>query len=161
MTNDHTFQWVDSLAWSHGKHSFKFGAEIRRDQYNEAGNPDLRGQFTVNGQATGYEFADYMLGYIGQLQDAATLGVAQFRATSQAYYVDDSWKVRPNLTLNLGIRYEYDQPWYEVNNKTANVLLDSGVVEYAGSVPAGAPVGSITCPTRSTAISISGSSPAR
>ena len=53
VTNDHTFQWVDSLAWSKGKHSFKFGAEIRRDQFNEAGNQDLRGQFTVNGNATG------------------------------------------------------------------------------------------------------------
>ena len=51
------------------------------------------------------------------------------------------------LTLNLGLRYEYDQPWYEQNNKTANVL-PGGIVEYAGHVPAGAVAGSIVCPTR-------------
>ncbi|HTA68204.1 MAG TPA: carboxypeptidase regulatory-like domain-containing protein [Bryobacteraceae bacterium] len=123
VTNDHTFQWVDSLAWSKGKHSFKFGAEIRRDQFNEAGNQDLRGQFTVNGQATGYEFADYMLGYVGQLQDAATLGISQFRATSQAYYADDSWKVRPNLTLSLGLRYEYVPPWTDKGGSEVNVWI--------------------------------------
>jgi hypothetical protein len=123
VTNDHTFQWVDSLAWNHGKHSFKFGAEIRRDRYNEAGNQDLRGQFTVNGQVTGYEFADYMLGYIGQLQDAATLGIAQFRATSQAYYVDDSWKLRPNLTVSLGLRYEYVPPWTDKGGSEVNVSI--------------------------------------
>src|SRR5580704_13334260 len=123
VTNDHTFQWVDDLAWSKGKHSFKFGAEIRRDQFNEAGNQDLRGQFTVNGNATGYEFADYMLGYVGQLQDAATLGISQFRATSQGYYVDDSWKVRPNLTLSLGLRYEYVPPWSDKGGSEVNVWI--------------------------------------
>jgi hypothetical protein len=121
VTNDHTFQWVDNLAWNRGKHSIKFGGEIRRDRFNEAGNQDLRGQFTVNGQATGYEFADYMLGYVGQLQDAATLGISQFRATSQAYYVDDSWKVCSNLTVSMGLRYEYVPPWSDKGGTETNV----------------------------------------
>ncbi len=55
----------------------------------------------------------------------------------------------PSLTLNLGLRYEYDQPWYEVNNKTANVDLSTGTVIYAGSVPAGAVAGATTCGNRS------------
>ena len=57
------------------------------------------------------------------------------------------FKLSSRLTLNLGIRYEYDQPWYEQNNKTANVL-PSGVVEYAGQVPAGAIRGAVVCPNR-------------
>ncbi len=56
----------------------------------------------------------------------------------------------PTLTLNLGVRYEVDQPWYEQNDKTANVVFANGVptVEYAGRVPALAAPGSIVCPTR-------------
>ncbi len=65
------------------------------------------------------------------------------RGTSQ-----DDFKASPKLTLNFGLRYEFDQPWYEAHNKTANVLLNSGTVEYAGSVPDGAIAGAVVCPTR-------------
>ena len=54
----------------------------------------------------------------------------------------------PKLTLTFGLRYEYDQRWNETHNRTANVLLtgpQAGTVEYAGSVPSGAPTGSIVC----------------
>jgi hypothetical protein len=123
VANDHTFQWIDNVSWNRGKHSIKFGAEIRRDRYNEAGNQDLRGQLTVTKQATNYEFSDYMLGYVTQNQDAASLGIAQFRATSQSYYVDDSWKVRPNLTVSLGLRYEYVPPWRDKGGSEVNVWI--------------------------------------
>ncbi len=123
VANDHIFQWVDNVSWNHGRHSIKFGAEIRRDRYNEAGNQDLRGQLTVTKQATNYEFSDYMLGYVTQNQDAATMGIGQFRATSQAYYIDDSWKVRPNLTVSLGLRYEFVPPWSDKGGSSTNVWI--------------------------------------
>jgi hypothetical protein len=47
----------------------------------------------------------------------------QFRATSQAYYIDDSWKVRPNLTITLGLRYEFTPPYYDKSQNFANVLI--------------------------------------
>jgi len=123
VTNDYTFQWIDNVSWVRGKHSIKLGAEIRRDRYNEAGNQDLRGQLTVTKQATNYEFSDYMLGYVTQNQDAASLGIAQFRATSQSYYVDDTWKVRPNLTVSAGVRYEFVPPWRDKGGSEVNVFI--------------------------------------
>ena len=62
--------------------------------------------------------------------------------------MSDDFKALPNLTLNFGIRYEYDQPWLESNNKTGNIDIATGQVQYAGSVPVGAPAGSGICPTR-------------
>jgi outer membrane receptor protein involved in Fe transport len=123
VTNNHSFQWVDNLSWNHGNHLLKFGLEIRRDRYNEYGNQQSRGQITVQNQATGYGFGDYMLGYINTMQDAVNLGVAQFRATSQSYYVDDTWRLRPNLTIEAGLRYEFVPPWSSRNDTEVNLWI--------------------------------------
>ena len=62
--------------------------------------------------------------------------------------MQDDYKILPDLTLNIGLRFEYDQPWIEANNKTGNIDLSTGQVIYAGSVPVGAPVGSGVCNNR-------------
>ena len=135
VTNDHTFQWIDGVSWTRGAHSIKLGGEIRRDRFNQAGNQFVRGSFILQGQATGYAFADYMLGYTQRDENSAGLAVTQFRATSQAYYANDSWKVRPNLTVEMGLRYEFTPSWADRGDSlinahvpyidtTANVPLD-------------------------------------
>jgi hypothetical protein len=120
VTNDHTFQWIDSVSWTHGTHSIKFGGEVRRDRFNQAGNQFVRGSFILQGQSTGYAFADFMLGYSHQDENSAGLAVTQFRATSQAYFIDDSWKVRPNLTIDVGLRYELTPPWADRGDSLIN-----------------------------------------
>ncbi len=120
--NDETFQGIDTLSWTHGSHSLKFGAEIRRDRFNQTGNTYIRGATTTQNQATGYGPADFDLGYINALSLApGGAAVAQLRSTSQAYFVDDSWKIRPNLTVDVGLRYEYFEPWQSKNNGLMNV----------------------------------------
>jgi hypothetical protein len=128
LTHDHTFQWVNNIAWTRGTHALKLGADIRRDRYNVEGNQGMRGNLQFQNQATGYGFSDFMLGYIATSSQAAQIAVAQLRATSQAYYVNDTWKVRPNLTVDFGMRYEFTPPWNSKGDSMINVVIPDNVI---------------------------------
>ena len=109
------------------------------------------GAFTSNpsvSNAVGYGGADFVLDRVasaGATLSSINVGQRQWRA---AGFISDDWKAMPNLTVNIGIRYEYDQPWYEQNDKTGNINLATGQLIYADHVPTGAPIGSGVCPTR-------------
>ncbi len=134
VDHDHVFQWINNLSIVRGTHSIRLGAEIRRDRFNQAGNQFSRGSFTFTGVATadpsiasspGIGLADYLLGYVDVSQAALGLANAQLRSTSQAWYFDDSWKVRPNLTLSLGLRYELTPPFYHKHDNMISADLPS------------------------------------
>lgn len=159
---DNTFNYQDTVTWQRGRHLLTIGGQATRYQQNftNASNVGFLGQFqytgtyTSNGNvsnAPGYAPADFVLGRIFNSQLANPLGNVGQRQWRIAGYFQDDYKVLPKLTLNLGLRYEFDQPWYEQNNRTANVVFVNGVatVEYAGQVPAGAAAGSIVCPQHS------------
>jgi len=93
---------------------------VRYDMYNQVGNQFARGNFAFQPIATGYAFADYLLGYTQQDEVAVALAVTKFRALSHAYYFTDTWKMRSNMTLDLGIRYEYTPPWLDKNGTLMN-----------------------------------------
>ena len=130
LTYDHIFQWIDNVSIVRGRHSLRFGAEVRRDRYNQEGNQFPAGSFGFSGQATqnpqsisnsGNAMADFMLGLVRTSAGAVLpLAVAQLRATAQYYYIDDSWKVRSNLTVTLGLRYELAPPYTAKHNELIN-----------------------------------------
>lgn len=127
--NDRLFQWGDSLTWTRGAHTIKFGGDVRRDRYNALGGQVIRGNYVVQNQATGYGFSDYMLGYLQQSSAGATLGIAQLRSTSQDYYATDNWKILSNLSLEAGLRWEYKSPWSSRGDSFANIIVPfSGTV---------------------------------
>ncbi|HZY09363.1 MAG TPA: hypothetical protein VFE69_16510, partial [Ilumatobacteraceae bacterium] len=128
-----TFEFTDNLSWFRGTHSFKLGGSLRFDQYNQVGNQFSRGAFTFDGRATGSAtgaatsgapaFADFLLGTMRTAESAVALATTNFRATSQAYYFTDTWRVRDDMTLDFGIRYEYVPPWLDKGGTLINAYL--------------------------------------
>jgi carboxypeptidase family protein len=113
-------EFNDNVSWIRGRHSFKAGGTIRYDMYNQVGNQFARGNFQFQPIATGYAFADFLLGYTQQDESAVALAVTKFRALSHAYYFTDTWKIRSNMTFDLGLRYEYIPPWLDKNGTLMN-----------------------------------------
>ena len=130
---DNIFDYGDTVTWLHGKHIIKGGAQILRYQENfyYGGNAGTMGEFVYNGIftkdttlstiGTGYGFADFVLDQSENQQVNGTAGRVGQRQYRMAFFGEDEWKLTPKLTLNLGLRYGYDQPLYEVNNKEVNV----------------------------------------
>jgi hypothetical protein len=127
-----TFQWTDNISWVRGKHTWRFGAEVRRDRWNASGYTFPRGEFTFEGIATenpaarpgtGFGFADMLLGFCRLCRAGVAQTFAKFRSTSQAYYTDDSWKLRSDLTITVGLRYEITPPWADASYRYVNVFI--------------------------------------
>jgi Carboxypeptidase regulatory-like domain len=117
---DNTTQAVDNISWIHGKHTFKFGGEYERDNFDALGNQFLRGQFTFQPNATenpahpagtGDAFAEFLLGDIYQSTVAFQDAVAQYQRNDFALYADDTWKITPKITVTLGVRWEVTPPF--------------------------------------------------
>ena len=129
INRNENWQVIDNVSWTRGSHFAKFGAELRFDHYDQDGNQFARGAAGFNNNiATGYGFADFMLGYLGTWSDASGLAVARLRAFSQAYYISDTWKVLPKMTITAGLRYEFTPPWTDVAGRqiVAYIPLNTG-----------------------------------
>ena len=149
---DNNFDYNDSLTWERGKQIFKFGADLLRYQQDYFSTSDLGGvlgQFMYSGaftadtnpnviDANGYPYADFLLDQANTAQIAGIRGYFGQRQWRDAVFAQDDWKIRPNLTLNLGLRYSYEQPNYEVNNKMVNVNLPEAL-----HAPVGTPINSM------------------
>lgn len=116
-----TFQWADNLSWVKGNHTMKFGVDIRRSRFDQTLYYAVSGNFTFNSSgpnAIGY--ADNYPGYLLGLPDTYAQGSAQsenVRNSGFYLFAQDSWKIKPNLTLNYGLRWELDTPLTDIGKR--------------------------------------------
>ncbi|MBI4890671.1 MAG: TonB-dependent receptor [Acidobacteria bacterium] len=122
------FQFTDSFSWQHGKHFLKFGADLARRNvtFQQARAP--RGSFNFDGTYTGSALADFMLGYIRSTSINPAQTSTNLWNFWQAYYVGDDWRPLSNLTINLGLRYDYFQPYVQSDDKMVNIEQDGFIV---------------------------------
>jgi hypothetical protein len=151
-----TFLYGDNFTWLKGKHTIKFGVQFMRQQQNNfyPGNDGSLGGFYFFGAGTasgntdpdgfgssGYGPADFLLDRTSFVSKGGVSGPAGMRSWRDAYFAQDDWKALPNLTINVGVRYEYDQPIYEVNNKMSTIDPNNPSVILLAGTPAATAAG--------------------
>ena len=160
LTRNQSQSGSESVIWSRGTHTFTWGAQFTRSDLNTETDQNGRGTFNFTGLATsalgangpvagtGFDLADFLLG----LPQSSSIRYGDssnyFRQNAWTGYFVDDWKVRPSLTLNLGLRYEYFSPLSEKYGHMANldiapgytavaVVTPGAIGPYSGAFPAG------------------------
>src|SRR6202040_3545940 len=119
---NNTFSAADNFSKVIGLHSIKAGIQFSFEQVNVNPNATFNGSFLFTGSETGSDFADYLIGVASNYN----------QADSEAYYgrhkyasafLQDSWRVKPSLTLNYGVRWELMQYWSEKYNQIPTFVL--------------------------------------
>jgi hypothetical protein len=114
------FQYLDTVTWMKGRHQIKGGVDILAPLRNEFFDvAPTRGNLGFTGQFTGNAFADFLIGYA---QNAALTNVyvVNQRLWSTSFFAQDDWKPTDQLTVTLGLRYDFMTPPYEADNRIAN-----------------------------------------
>ncbi|HEU0252504.1 MAG TPA: TonB-dependent receptor, partial [Pyrinomonadaceae bacterium] len=106
------YQFLNNSSWVRGDHVIKFGADLRFSQQNAFRDVESRGrlQFSPFGQITGNALGDLLIGFPFLTSVARVDNPQQIRTESYNFFINDSYRVTPRLTINAGLRYEYNSP---------------------------------------------------
>jgi hypothetical protein len=145
-----THLWGTDFSRVRGRHNLTSGGEVRHLFNDVIGQQDPRGSFAFTGAATGVDFGDFLLG----LPQISAIAVGNpdkyFRGTSYSAYLADDWRVLASLTLNLGVRWEYEAPITEARHRLVNLDVSPAFTAIS-PVQAGA-TGALTGTSYSTAL---------
>ncbi|MGC1620147.1 MAG: TonB-dependent receptor [Candidatus Acidiferrum sp.] len=143
--NSKVYQVDDSITWTRGRHTFKFGGEYMFDSITvfysgnsgELGGITFGPNFTASAATdpaknTGEGMADFFLGLPTAFGRGLSSGNWEQTTSIFSGYGQDTWRVSDHLTVTLGLRYEAHTPWVEVNNQQTNYNIQTGQIEYAG-----------------------------
>ncbi|MFN8007430.1 MAG: TonB-dependent receptor [Terriglobia bacterium] len=161
LRRDQTSHLGDTLTWVKNKHTFRGGIEYRRVEINSETEPNSRGTFVFNGsltsaldstgaiiRGTGYDLADFLLGLPQSTSIRYGTSSNYFRGNVYNTFIQDNWKLTPQLTINVGLRYEFVTPLIEKYNHIANldvapeftgvsVVVPNSTGPYSGPFPRG------------------------
>jgi len=116
-----TFQWTDNLTKTIGAHTLKFGGDVRRQRFDQTLFFNVNGeQLLFGGTSNDVGFDNLIPFYLLGLNDQYVQGSAQreaVRTTALYLFAQDSWKIKPNLTLNYGLRWEFNAPLADMGHK--------------------------------------------
>jgi hypothetical protein len=132
------YNYNDTVSWSKGKHTFKFGANFIRRQLNLYRPLAGKGFFALAGNGvngshfdTGYEVSDLLAGFVDSYSHGPNIGRVGTRSWENGLFVEDDWRITPRLTFNLGLRYDILTWPVEVQDRQANFNLVTGALDLA------------------------------
>ncbi len=124
----------EGVSWRHGNHNMRYGFGYRRANSNFLAGSNLTGNFSFTGmftavtptdQNSGLALADFLLGLPEQTMLNSSLSKTYLREGSYSVYAQDDWRFTRSLTLNYGVRWEYNEPFTEKNGHLAEVMTSS------------------------------------
>jgi hypothetical protein len=127
INND--YEVSDTFSKIERSHSIKFGTQFDYDQIDTHPFADLNGSFNFYGTETGVDFADFLLGIASQYTQN-DLRAFYGRNKFIDLFVEDSWRLKSNLTLNFGLRWDRIEPWYEKYNNNITFIPDEQSVVF-------------------------------
>jgi hypothetical protein len=129
-----------NATWTHRRHTVTFGGDFRRQQFNQLQQANPRGTFTFTGAATGSDLKDFLTGVPDASKVAFGNADKYFRESVSDLFVTDDWRVKPELTLTTGIRWDYGAPITELKGRIVNLDVAPGFTDVRpvlGSDPTG------------------------
>ncbi|MBZ5572065.1 MAG: TonB-dependent receptor [Acidobacteriia bacterium] len=140
VTKSQTIQFTDNVSWARGKHSLKFGVDVRRVGYADIesfGGSDDFGAFTFSsGTFSGNAFADFLLGLPAKTYIAQSGPDVRAHTLQTGLYAQDEWRITPRLTLSFGLRWQALPPFVSpLTNLTAFDKRNGGVIVPNHNVP--------------------------
>jgi len=132
VQRQNSFHWTDIFSRVVGTHTVKFGGEAHFDQVNEIPNATFNGSFQFNGSETGSDYADYLTG-VASTYVQADQGRFYPRNRYVGFFAQDTWRLRPSLTINYGLRWDIISPWYEKYNQLQSLVIGEQSLTYPGA----------------------------
>jgi hypothetical protein len=141
--HDTVFQYQDTLSWTHGKHDFKFGGDLRWVENNFNYDFYNNGSFAFgstpngtigNGTFTGNALSDFVGGFFDNYYQFSN-AVYGIRTHSLYFFGQDAWKVTHSLTFNYGLRYEYNAPQQDPHNEIIGWFPGQQSTKFPGAPP--------------------------
>jgi hypothetical protein len=112
--------------WSHGRHNFTLGGDLKHNDYDILSQPNPRGSFAFTGAATGSDVADFLLGIPSTSSISFGNADTYLRALWSDAYITDDWRFSPTLTMQIGARWEYETPPTEAFGHLVNLDVAPG-----------------------------------